>query len=494
MPELYAQTFADLGERMEDHLELRRIDPTYQVYFGDGSTLALTSDLSRMKAQLEAIEIGSFDGFLRYLGEGHRHYTLALPNLVQRNFRNLLEFCSLRNLILLFKVKLLVKHYANIGRYFYDRRLKAAFTFQDMYLSLNPYEAPATFSLFQYAELARGIWFPIGGMTQVVGALTHIAEKLGVRFKYNTEVERINVNSRQATGVTLVDGREIGADVVVANADLPYVYHCLLPDDGSASRLARKKYSCSAVTFYWGVDRQYPQFGPHNLFLAGDYRRSFDRILRDLTLPEEPSFYLHAPARIDPSMAPPGEDTLMVVVPVGHIDDAQPQDWRTIQEQARRCVLQRLGQAGASDLSACIKFEVSYTPPDWRRRYNLTKGSTLGLAHNLLQMGFLRPRNQHRRYRNLYFVGASTHPGNGAATVLISARLTTERILQDANARQQPTAVPDSTSLQRHSMDKTQRVHERHQGIAKYPLELAPLGPDVTIGSSEPQAEQDWIQ
>jgi phytoene desaturase len=444
MPELYARTFADLGERMEDHLDLRRVDPTYQVIFDDGSTLALTSDLSAMQTQLEAIEAGSFGGFLRYLEEGHLHYKLGLPNLVQRGFRNPSEFFSLENLILLFRLKLLVKHYANVGKYFQDPRLKAAFTFQDIYMSLNPYEAPATYSLFQYAELAGGVWFPMGGMARVVEVLVKIAEKHGVRFIYNAPAERILVDGQRVTGVTLADGQEIGAGVVVANADLPYVYRCLLPDNGAASRLMRKKYTCSTVTFYWGVDRQYPKIGPHNLFLAGDYRQSFGHILHDLTLPEEPSFYLHAPACIDPSLAPKGQDTLMVVVPVGHIDDPatkhrdaqgwEPQDWGAIQRRARRFVLQRLAQIGVCNLEEHIKFEVSYTPPDWQRRYNLTRGANLGLAHNLTQMGYLRPHNRHARYRNLYFVGASTHPGNGVATVLVSARLTTERLLQEADA------------------------------------------------------------
>jgi phytoene desaturase len=240
--------------------------------------------------------------------------------------------------------------------------------------------------------------------------------------------------------------------VVVANADLPYVYRCLLPDDGTASRLMRKKYTCSSVTFYWGVDRRYPQLEPHNLFLAGAYRQSFGHILQDHTMPEEPSFYLLAPARIDPSMAPEGQDTLMVVVPVGHINDAprdrDSQDWDAIQQRARRFVLERLAQVGIYDLEEHIKFEVSYTPLDWQSRYNLTKGANLGLAHNLTQMGYLRPHNRHARYHNLYFVGASTHPGNGVATVLVSAHLTTERLLQEAGAPQSA-AIKTPAALQR---------------------------------------------
>jgi phytoene dehydrogenase-like protein len=127
---------------------------------------------------------------------------------------------------------------------------------------------------------------------------------------------------------------------------------------------------------------------------------------------------------------------LTVVVPVGHIDDAAPQDWDAIKKRARQLVLHRLAEIGADDLAEHIKFEVSFTPRDWQSRYNLTKGSSHGLSHTFLQVGYLRPKNRHARYRNLYFVGTSTHPGTGLPSVLISARLTTERILEDAGVPQ----------------------------------------------------------
>ncbi len=445
MPEIYARTFADLGCRIEDHLDLRRVDPTYRIHFADGSALALTSDLSAMKAQLEAMEPGSFAGFLRYLEEGCIHYRLAMPHLVDRNFRNLLEFANLKNLYLLFKLKALVKHYANIGNYFNDPRLKAAFTFQDMYMGLSPYKAPALYSFLQYTELAEGIWFPIGGMYSIVEALTGIAERMGVIFHYDAPVRQIKIDGRKATGVCLADGREIQAEVVVANADLAYVYRSLLPDDGTADRLARKRYGCSAVIFYWGLNTRFPQLGAHNLFLAEDYRQSFDPIFEQLTLPDDPSFYVHVPTRTDPSTAPDGCDTFAVAFPVGHIDEAAQQDWATIQKRARQVALRRLAQLGITDLEQHIKFEFVATPDDWQREFNLVNGSTHGLSHDLMQMAYFRPHNRHARYRNLFFVGASTHPGTGIATVLISARLVTERILEEIRQPRRLAVVAPTT-------------------------------------------------
>jgi phytoene desaturase len=449
IPELYAQTFADLGERVDDHLDLRRVDPTYRLYFRDGSTLDLTSDLNVMQAQLEAIEPGSFGAYLRYVDEGYRHYRLSLDHLVGREFRSLPEFLNLKNLQLLFKLKALVKHYDNVAGYFSDPRLKIAFSFQNMYMGISPYEAPATYSLLQYTELADGVWFPAGGMYRVVEALIGIAEKWGVRFMYDARVERIDVDGRRAAGVTLADGRQMQAEVVVANADLPYVYGNLLPNDGTADRLERKTYTCSAMMFYWGLGKQYPQIGPHNLFLPGDPRQSFNHIFKDFRLPDDPGVYVHAPMRVDPSLAPEGQDTLTVAVLTGHINHAVPQDWGTVRNRARQIVLRRLADIGAVDLEEHIKFEVSYTPRDWESRYNLTRGSSHGLSHHLMQMAYLRPRNRHKRYRNLYFVGASTHPGTGMPTVLVSARHAAERIFQEVGVPQSAFMMTPAVTVQR---------------------------------------------
>ncbi len=435
MPEIYAQTFRDLGERIEDHLELKRVDPAHRIHFNDGTTLSLTSDLNAMQAQLEAIEPGSFGAYLRYLSEAHRHYALSMKHLVCRGFEQPWDYFNFKNLLLFFRLKALSRHFDHMRHFFDDDRLKIAFTFQNLYMGLSPFEAPAIFSLLQYSEQAEGVWLPIGGMYRVIEALTEIARRSGVRFLYHAPVERILVRGEQATGVALADGRRLLADLIVANADLPYVYRALLPPDGTSQRLERKRYGCSTVMFYWGLDRRYPQFGPHNLYIAEKYREGFDAIFRDLSLPEEPSFYVHAPASLDPSSAPEGQDSLIVAVPVGHLCREAQQEWDGVQARAREAVLARLAAFGIPDLEAHIKFEVSFDPSDWRSRFNLVRGSTHGLSHNLMQMGYLRPHNRHQRYRNLYFVGASTHPGTGMPTVLVSARLAVERILREAGPR-----------------------------------------------------------
>jgi phytoene desaturase len=431
MPLLYESEFATLGTSLNEVLELQRVDPTYHVVFDDGSQLALTSDMKSMQDQLEGIEPGSFQGFLRYLDEGHRHYHLGIKKLVNKDFRKASDFFKLDNLPLLYQVKPLKKHYNHMKVYFDEPRLKAAFTFQDVYMGLSPFEAPATFSMMPYTELAHGVWYPKGGMYQLVEALMALAYKAGVRFDFNTTVHQIDVNGRSSRGVRLADGRLFEADAVLANADLSYVYQHLLPQGRLTERMARKRHSCSVISFFWGIDKPYETLGPHTLFLADDYRENFDSIIQDMDLPANPSVYLHAPARLDPSMAPRGQDTLIAIVPVGHMSGNGSQDWTEIRDQARRDVFRRLRLLGIHDLEDHIKFEVNFTPLSWRKRYNLLKGSTHGLCHNLFQLGYFRPDNRHPSYCNLYFTGASTRPGTGLPTAMVSGRLSAQRIMDD---------------------------------------------------------------
>ena len=435
MPELYQGAFKDLGEQIHDHLTLKRVDPTYQIHFNDGVSLALSSDLNTMYTQLESIEPGSTQGFLRYMEEGCRHYDTALSDVVRRDFRTPTSFFNLKNLLLLKKLKALTRHYTNIGNYFQDEHLKFAFIFQNLYMGIHPYRAPAIFSLMQYTELTHGVWFPEGGMYAIIEALVKIAKVNGVQFTFNTAVEEILVEDGLATGVRLEDGSRIAADMVIANADLPYVYQRLLPEAEQTKRYARRKHGCSALVFYWGLDQQYPQLGPHNLFLAPDIRGGFDLIFDDLALGDQPSFYVHVPNRIDPSLAPEGQDTITAAIPVPHINESSPQDWGAIKDKSRQYILERFERIGITDLDAHLKFEGCHSPEDWETRYNLTKGSAHGLSHDLFQMGYMRPKHQHPRYPNLYFVGASTHPGTGLPSVLLSAKFVSERILEGVDSR-----------------------------------------------------------
>lgn len=431
MQRVFEAEFASLGTPIDHVLDLKQVDPTYTLVFDDGNRLALTSDMQSLKDQLEAIEKGAYQGFQRYHAEGERHYKVAMEKLVNRDFRRVTDFFTFNNLPLLYQVKPLVKHYSNMAHYFSNPRLKTAFSFQDVYMGLSPFNAPATFSMMPYTELEHGVWYPRGGMYSIVQALMTMAREAGVEFAFDTTVERIQVNRQRATGLDLEHNQHITPDVILANADLPYVYNELLPKSKQGGKISKMQFSCSVISFFWGVDKPYESLGPHTLFLADDYRENFKSISEENSLPSNPSLYIHAPARLDASMAPPGQETLTAIVPVGHISPNGDQDWKELTDKAREHVFRRLTLLGITDLEAHIKHETSMTPLSWHKRYNLVRGSTHGLSHNLMQLGYLRPSNRHAQYRNLYFVGASTRPGTGIPTAMISGRLAAQRIMDE---------------------------------------------------------------
>jgi len=436
MPEVYRDVLRSLGLTM-DEMNLRPLDDIYTLWFDDGSRLAFTTDAKRMEQQLESIEPGSFARAKDYVRTGYDLYTVAFKKLLGRNFTRFFEFFNLGNALLLVKLKTYLNHYRYTARFFRSEHLRMAFTFQNIYVGQNPFTSPALFSMIPAAELTEGSMFPEGGMYAIAAKLMERAMAKGVKFHFSAPVKEIRVEGRKATGVAFSDGSEATADVIIANADLPYVYRELLPPGRKARRINRMKYSCSALVLHWGLDKQYPQLGQHSTFLSDNYREGLDRIFRNKSMGDDPCFYIHAPVRTDPTAAPEGYDTLSVAVGVGHLDPKHPQDWKRLTEKARNAVFRKLRKAGMDDIESHIRFEIVTTPGNWEEALNVTNGSVFGsLGHNIFQMGYFRPHNRDNRYKNLYFTGGSTHPGNGIPMVLMSARLVAERIINEQKAGQ----------------------------------------------------------
>ncbi len=431
MPNVYRKIFSSWGLKFEECFETAPLQTIYTVYFSDGTRIGFTTDFNQMQSQLEPIEPGSFNKFLLYVASGYHKYTLAFKHLMERNFYSLAEFVNLRNILLVLRLKAYRKHVGYAGRFFRHDHLIKAFTFQNIYVGQNPLKAPALFVMVPAAELIEGSLFIKGGMYKIVSKLCSLAEEQGVEFFYNHPVEKIETGNGRVKGILLKSGERDEADVVVANADLPYVYRELLPDKNISRRIDKMKYTCSAIVFHWGLKKTYPRLGHHSIFLSDKYKNNLKLIFKKNSLSSEPSFYIHAPARTDPGAAPPGGDTFSVIIPAGHLNEKYEHDWVRLKNEARKGIIERLTREGFTDLEKNIKFEISFLPGTWQNMFNLTRGATFGsLNHNIMQMGYFRPKNQHRKYKNLFFVGGGTHPGNGVPLVLLSAQLTTERILR----------------------------------------------------------------
>jgi phytoene desaturase len=432
MPEIYKEVFSSLGIPLFENNNITPLDNLYEIYFDDNEVIAFTKDKEKMKAQLERIDPGSYARSQKYVSDGYEIFQIGMNKLIGRNFDNIFQFANFRNVGMLIKLKTYISNWSYAKKFFRNKHLLMAYTFQNIYVGQSPFNSPALFSMVPAAELTEGSFFPKGGMHSIVEKLVAAAISSGAKLNFNKPVKTIFVNGNRAESIILEDGTEIKADVIVANADLPYVYRNLLPDKRKSVRLDNLKYSCSAICYHWGLDKVYPQLGHHSVFLSDGFKEGLDRIFRDKSVSDHPSFYVHAPCRTDSSAAPDNQDTLSFVVGTGHVDPKKKQDWEKIKKTTRIALINRLKKLGLTDIEEHIKFEICYTPENWESACNITRGAVFGsLAHNLLQMGYFRPHNQHSRYKNLYFTGGSTHPGNGIPNVLLSAKLTAERILKN---------------------------------------------------------------
>jgi phytoene desaturase len=430
-PEIYRNFYSLIGEDMNQHINLLKVDPTYFLHFANGDSLVLTSDLKNMRRQLEKIEPGSYLKYLKYLDAAKMHYKISIENVIYKNIKKPWHYFNINNLFLILKSGALLNHHYFTSKFFKNENLKAAFTFQDSYLSLNPYNSPSIFSQFAYMETVKGSYLPEGGMYKVIESLVKIASKNGVKIKLNSPVSKVLINGGKAEGIKLSSGKIIKADLVIVNADLTNAYVNLLPESSKARNLPTKPHSCSTVTFHWGLKKTYPKLKTHNLFFADSYKQAFDYVLNSILPPGKPHFYIQAPSRTDTSRAPKNQDTFSVMVPINHLSPEVLIDWKQYSRVLKKYIILRLEKAGLKDIGKNIKFEICHTPPDWQTHLNLAHGSVYGHHHGISQLGYLREKRIHNKYSNIYFVGASNHPGSGLPTVLVSSQFTAMDILSD---------------------------------------------------------------
>jgi phytoene desaturase len=431
MTDTYRELFSTAQRNLDDYVKLVALDSDYRVTFGDGDSLTIRRALPELIRELERIEPGVTPRFYRFLEDSCRKYRLGRSEFVERDFEGARDFFGLRNLRLLLKTGAVNNYYRSVSRFFRTEKLRQAFSLQTMYLGLSPFGAPAVYSLLPYTELAEdGLWFPEGGMYALIEAMEGLANELGVEIHSSCPVEQIVVAKGRARGVR-VNGVEVGADAVLANADLPYAYRELLKGSADADfkfrRRERLKYTASAFMLYLGIDRELDHMLHHNFYLSRRYRENFEAIFRDRALPDDPSFYAVVPSRTEPRMAPEGMESLFVLVPVPHLGPNV--NWARDGAAFKQKVYDLLeSRCGIEDVRDHVVFEKVRTPRDWREDYNLEEGAAFGLGHGILQVGYFRPSMVSKSVDGLYFVGASTRPGTGVPLVTIGARLVAERI------------------------------------------------------------------
>lgn len=433
MKDTFDETYQALGLDINERLEFVRLDPNYRIYFHDGTSLDLHSSLEQMAAAVEAVEPGAAAGLRRFMAASQQKYALGM-DFVDRNYDHITDLMNPAAGVRLLQTRSYERLYDQIGRFFQSEKLKKAFSFHSMFLGLSPIDALAMYSLITYADLALGMWYPKGGIYRIIEDMLDIAADLGVTIRTNAPVQQIVIQDGRAVGVRLESGEFIAADLVVSNADLPYTYRCLVDPayrkDYPDTRLDRMQYSCSGYLLYLGVDKTYSHMQHQALYFSDDYRANLDAIFDTKTLPDAPSFHLNVPTVTDPSLAPEGHSLLYVLAPMPNLEAAI--NWQTAAPLVREQLLTEIEKIVDPNIRQHIVWEREYTPVDFQQDINAVYGTAFGsLAQGFFQSAYFRPHNKAHDIDGLYFVGQGTYPGIGMPMVLISAKLVTERIVQE---------------------------------------------------------------
>lgn len=414
----FRRLFADVGERIEDHLDLTLCNPSYRVFYADGSRIDATAKQDVMAERIRALA-GEADsiGFEKFLNDVRALNVEAVPKFVERNYRGPLDLVRLGSLATVMRHGMLGNLAKRVAGYVRDERIRMLLSFQTMYLGLSPYEAPWVYAVLAHMEFEGGIWYPTGGVVEICQSVARLAARHGVDIRLNALVQSI-----EGSSVILESGERIDAKAIVCNADLPYAEGALL-----GKRVPNRRYSCSAFMQYLDYEGELPDLLHHNVFFGSDLRGNLDAIFGSERLPEEPAFYAAISCRTDPGRSVPGHLNLYLLTPCPNLD----YPWSNADANSLR-------QHNYDRLEREVGFEPNrvreskeFTPLDWRDVLNLDRGAAFGLSHHFLQSAAFRPANRSRTNPSVFFVGASTVPGNGLPMTLISAELVVERMAKD---------------------------------------------------------------
>ena len=427
MPDLIAEALDCVGEPLDRWLDLRPLDPAYRAFYPDGSTLDVHPDPAAMAAEIERVcgpaEAAGYLEFVEFVG---RLYRLQMNRFIDRNLDSPLGLLgpSLARLVALGGFRRLAPV---VARYLKDPRTQRVFSFQAMYAGLAPHQALAIYAVIAYMDTVAGVYFPAGGMHALPLALAGAAAKHGVRFRYGTTAERVEVVNGRARAVITSGGERFPADVVVLNPDLPVAYRDLLPPRLLPARVARLRYSPSCVVLHLGSRAEYRATAHHNIHFGRAWRTVFDEVIDRGELMSDPSVLVTNPTRTDPALAPAGRQTYYVLAPAPNLTTGSRLEWASLGPRYRDELVATLERRGYRGFGAAVEVEQVVTPRDWAAA-GMAAGAPFAAAHSFRQTGPFRPSTLAPGLENVVFVGSGSQPGVGVPMVLLSGRLGAERV------------------------------------------------------------------
>ncbi len=427
MPEVFDQFFERFGKKVSDYYELKRLDPSYRVYFED-EYVDIPANMGALYTFFEEHEPGSSKSLKKFLDEAEYKYRVGMDEFAWKPGHSISEFVDIRLVKSLFKLQMFSSIDKQIKGLFKNPKLIKILEFPVLFLGATPSDTPGLYSLMNYADLKLGTWYPMGGMHKVIEGMVRLAEELGVRFETKTPITGVTVSSKKVQSADS-EKKSFPCDYLVASADYRHMDQQIIPKEYrnySENYWNSRKMAPSSLLFYLGLNKKVEGIKHHNLFFDADFELHAEEIYTSPKWPSKPLFYACCPSKTDSSVAPEGSENLFLLVPLAPDLKDNPK----LHDKYFNIICERIFEKTGTDIKPLIKYKRSYCIDDFKNDYNAFKGNAYGLANTLLQTAFLKPKLKNRHLENVYYTGQLTTPGPGVPPSLISGQVVASEILK----------------------------------------------------------------
>ena len=434
MPDVFERFFNEFGKKVSDYYSLDRLDPSYRIYWQDGE-MNVPANYNELKNLFESIEQGSGVQLDKFLAEANYKYQVGINKLVHKPGQSITEFLDWDVIKGVFKLDVFTNMKKHVGKYFKNPKLQQLMEFPVLFLGALPQNTPALYSLMNYADIKLGTWYPQGGMYKIVEGMYSLANELGVKFEFNSDVQQIDVVDGKAKSITYNQTNQqlpitVSADVVISAADYHFTETKLLPEKSrtySNEYWNKRTMAPSCLLYYIGVNKKLKNILHHTLFFDTDFGLHGKEIYDSPAWPTDPLFYVSATSVTDKTTAPIGSENLFFLIPVA---SGLQRDTEELRDKYFDKIVKRFEEKIGEKIIDNIIYKKSYSVSNFVHDYNSFRGNAYGLANTLMQTAVLKPSCKSKKVINLFYTGQLTVPGPGVPPSLISGEVVAKEVIK----------------------------------------------------------------
>ena len=424
MPQYVDELFELAGKDPQEYFQYQKLEVVCKYFYADGSRLTAFADTGKFTEEITRVTGEDPKAVKKYLANSANIYQITHRVFLEQSIHRLKTYLNRAAIKSIFRLPqidaLRTMHKANKG-FFKDERMVQYFDRYATYNGSNPYQAPATLNVIPYIEQHFGAYFPDKGMYSIIQSLVKFAGSIGVKFNYNALVQEIILEGSKAKGIK-IKGDVINGDIIVSNMDVWFTYKRLLKEHPRLhpEKILGQERSSSALVFYWGINKQFPQLDLHNIFFSAGYKAEFNHIWQQKSIYHDPTVYLNISSKYKADDAPQGCENWFVMI---NVPANTGQDWDKLIAGARAKILNKLSAILGDDVNKLIVSESVFDPRSIESKTSSYQGSIYGTSSNSRFAAFMRHANKSSKIKNLYFCGGSVHPGGGIPLCLLSAKI-----------------------------------------------------------------------